>query len=133
MLKITAPFGFCRYSLYFRLLGASFMASKTPFSDLSISLHLGPQKKMLARLTFTVLFFKPLARYHFRKSICILLNLGKLVDNNSPKRTRRKQLAENNSSKILDGKLVEGQLAQNSPVEKSSQEWKIFAGKYSAN
>ena len=38
------------------------------------------------------------------------------------RKTRRKQLAENNSSKILGGKLVEKQLAENSPAENSSQE-----------
>ena len=44
------------------------------------------------------------------------------IEENSSKTTRRKQLAENNSSKILGGKLVEKQLAENSPAENSSQE-----------
>ena len=60
-------------------------------------------------------------------------NLGKLVENNSSKTTRRKQLAENNWSKILGGKLVEKQLAENAPVENSSQGLKIISDKYSAN
>ena len=38
------------------------------------------------------------------------------------RKTRRKQLTENNSSKILGGKLVEKQLAENSPAKNSSQE-----------
>ena len=61
------------------------------------------------------------------------MNLGKLVENNSSKTTRRKQLAENNWSKILGRKLVEKQLAENDPAENSSQEQKIISDKYSAN
>ena len=49
------------------------------------------------------------------------------------RKTRRKQLAENNWSKILGGKLVEKQLAEKSPAANSSQEQKIISGKYSAN
>ena len=42
------------------------------------------------------------------------------------RKTRRKQLAENNWSKILGRKLVEKQLAENDPTENSSQEQKII-------
>ena len=43
------------------------------------------------------------------------------------------KLAENNSSKILGGKLVEKQLAGNSPAENSSQEQITISSKHSAN
>ena len=46
-------------------------------------------------------------------------NLGKLV--------------ENNWLKILGGKLVEKQLAENSATENSSEVQKIMSAKYSAN
>ena len=49
------------------------------------------------------------------------------------RKTRRKKLAENNWSKILSGKLVEKQLAENAPAENSSQGQKIISDKYSAN
>ena len=49
------------------------------------------------------------------------LEIPKFIWNHLSKTTRRKQLTENNSSKILGGKLVEKQLAENSPTENSSQ------------
>ena len=49
------------------------------------------------------------------------------------RKTRRKQLVENNWSKVLGGKLVDKQLAENAPAENSSQELRIISDKYSAN
>ena len=40
--------------------------------------------------------------------------------------TRRKELTENNGSKILSGALVENQLVENSPTGKSSPNIELF-------
>ena len=55
------------------------------------------------------------------------------VLNNEYKKTRRKQVTENNWLKIQGGKLVEKQLTANAPEEKSSQVPKIISDKYSVN
>ena len=52
---------------------------------------------------------------------------------NESKKTRRKQLAKNNCSKIQGRKLVEKQLARNTTSENSSQTIVNFSVKYSAN
>ena len=66
------------------------------------------------------------------KIILVLLR-GRRILEKSSTTTRRKQLAENNWSKILGGNLVEKPLAENAPAENSSQEQKIISDKNSAN
>ena len=46
------------------------------------------------------------------------------------RKTRRKQLAKNNWSKILGRELVEKQLTEKSQAENSSQEQKVISNKY---
>ena len=58
--------------------------------------------------------------------ISVQLNIWwRRIEGNSSKTSRQKQVAENNWSKILGGKLVEKQLSENAPAENSSQEQKI--------